>query len=45
VRLRTFYLADLDLYALAARAEALRAGQRDHELEGGATEPHLDVTD
>ena len=36
VRLRTFYLADLDLYALAAHAELLRAdAHRDQALEEG----------
>jgi hypothetical protein len=46
VRLRTFYLADLDLYALAAHAETLRAAHRDRALEeGGATDKQLRVTE
>jgi len=47
VRLRTFYLADLDLYALAAHAELLRAdAHRDQALEeGGATAKQLHVTE
>ena len=46
VRLRTFYLADLDLYALAAHAELLRAdAYRDQALEEGGADTHLHVTE
>ena len=46
VRLRTFYLADLDLYALAAHAELLRAdAHRDQALEEGGADTHLHVTE
>jgi hypothetical protein len=46
VRLRTFYLADLDLYALAAHAELLRAdARRDRALEEGGAATHLHVTE
>ena len=46
VRLRTFYLADLDLYALAAHAELLRAdARRDQALEEGGADTHLHVTE
>jgi hypothetical protein len=43
---RTFYLADLDLYALAAHAELLRAdAHRDQALEEGGASAHLHVTE
>ena len=46
MRLRTFYLADLDLYALAAHAELLRAdAQRDRAMEEGDADKHLHVTE
>ena len=46
VRLRTFYLADLELYALAAHAELLRADVcRDRALEEGGATTHLQVTE
>ena len=45
VRLRTFYLADLELYALAAHAELVRATHRDRALEEGGAATHLHVTE
>src|SRR5215211_6105481 len=46
VRLRTFYLANLDLYALATHAELLRAdAHRDQALEEGGADSHLHVTE
>ena len=44
--LRTFYLADLDLYALAAHAELLRTdAHRDQAPEGGGADTHLHITE
>ena len=46
VRLRTFYLADLELYALAAHAELLRAdARRDQAMEEGGATKELPVTE